>query len=356
MRVCFVVGKMSFSGAEKVLSIVAKSLVDQGDDVHVLLLQKENGYYSEEENLKIHGVKPSGNKIKRVITRFSNIRKTVKGINPDVVVSFGYVCNNNTIIAMMCSGIPVIACERNDPNYDPLDKTQRVIRKLVYGWAKGYVFQTETISHCFSKKIQQKAAIIPNPIEKSDYTWSDKESNNVIVTVARLDEYQKNLTSLFEAFSVFYASHINYLLEVYGDGPDRALLENKIAELKMTDKIILKGRINNPTSQIVKAKMFVLSSVFEGMPNALMEAMSVGLPCISTDCGGGGAAALASYDGGCILVPVGDVISLTNAMTSVADDNNYRNVISEQASKINERLAVEEIIKLWQAYLQKIAH
>ena len=76
MRVCFVVGKMSFSGAEKVLSIVAKSLVDQGDDVHVLLLQKENGYYAEEENLKIHGVKPSGNKIKRVITRFSNIRKT----------------------------------------------------------------------------------------------------------------------------------------------------------------------------------------------------------------------------------------------------------------------------------------
>ena len=354
MRVCFVVGKMSFSGAEKVLSIVAKSLVEQGDDVHVLLLQKEYGYYAKEENLKIHGVKPSGNKFKRVITRFSNIRKTVKGINPDVVVSFGYVCNNNTIIAMMCSGIPVIACERNDPNYDPLDKTQRVIRKLVYRLAKGFVFQTETISHYFSKKIQQKAAIIPNPIEKSDYTWSDKESNNVIVTVARLDEYQKNLTSLFEAFSIFHSSHSNYQLEVYGDGPDRTLLERKISELNMTENIILKGRVNNPTSQIVHAKLFVLSSVFEGMPNALMEAMSVGLPCISTDCGGGGAAALAAYDGGCILVPVGDAVSLSNAMSSVVDDNNYRNEISEHASKINERLAVEEIIKLWRAYLKKI--
>jgi glycosyltransferase involved in cell wall biosynthesis len=178
--------------------------------------------------------------------------------------------------------------------------------KYLYKKADGFVFQTEDAAKYFEGIIKCDSKIIPNPINpkfiKEPYK-GEREKN--IVTVGRL-ESQKNQKMLIEAFGKIESKYPEYSLLIYGDGSKKEELQDLIKEKGLENKVILKGKIDDVENVIDKAKMFVLSSDYEGMPNALMEAMALGLPCISTDCPCGGPRYLMENGKSGLLVPVGN--------------------------------------------------
>ena len=101
MKVCFIIGAMNYSGAEKVLSIIMGELADQGEDISVILLEQAYGLKETLGKIKTFGAKADGSTISRLSKRWYYIRKNVQEINPDVVVSFGSVCNVNSIMSLI---------------------------------------------------------------------------------------------------------------------------------------------------------------------------------------------------------------------------------------------------------------
>lgn len=355
MKIAFVIGSLNFSGAEKVLSIVASELQKIGNEIHVILLQKEMGTTGSENGFITYGANATGSsKVKRLFSRWSAIRRVVSNINPDVVVSFGSVCNVNTIAAMLGKKIPLVICERNDPNFDPRKQTEKQIRRMLYPFANGYVFQTERIKEYFPENIQEKAAVIPNPIIDSGVRWSLQNASKKIVSIARLDDFQKDQSSMIRAFAMFVANHSDYTMELYGDGPDKDKYLDLIQKLGMDGRIFLPGKTNDPIKILAESEIFLLTSTYEGMPNALMEAMSVGVPCISTDCGGGGAFDLTEKYGAGLLVPCGNVEKIADALSRLADDDELKEDLSRKSVRINSILGREIVSGQWMEYLKAI--
>ena len=352
MHICFVIGEMNFSGAEKVLSIIAKELSVLGNTISIVLLKDGYGIVRKLEYFTTYGAYRKGNRFVRILKRWIGIRKIVSSISPDIVVSFGSVCNVNTIAAMFFKRIPLIVCERNDPQFDPRTFFDKFTRWFLYRWADGFVFQTERIKKYFSKDIQNKAVVIPNPIIDSGLRWQRHSSKKSIVSVARLDDFQKDQIVMIEAFSKFLKTNSQYTLDIFGDGPDRELLENKIAELGLQKNIILHGKTSDPLKEVVNAEIFLLTSKFEGMPNALMEALSIGIPCVVTDCGGGGAYELCSMVNAGIVVPVGDIESISEALCSLTNDKDREYTFSDNSVSINSILSKENVSMMWINFLQ----
>ena len=159
---------------------------------------------------------------------------------------------------------------------------------------------------------------------------------------------------MIKAFSVFFKKHQDYVLELYGNGPDKELLQNYADVCGVTENVLFMGRVDNPMEHIKECKCFMLTSKYEGMPNSLIEAMAHGMPCIATDCSGGGAKALIKNEKNGILVPVGNVSEIYKAMERIVEDDVFTNSLSFEAYKINTTLEISKIITMWSSYFTSV--
>lgn len=356
MRICFVIGAMNYSGAEKVLSIVMGELAKKGNEVAVILLEQPYEVRETVDSIKTFGAKATGNRISRLLKRWKYIEKNVHEIEPDIVVSFGSVCNVNTIMSLLKSDIPLVVCERNDPVFDPRTKKERLERDILYRFEDAYVFQTNTIADYFKSICGEKpVGIIPNPIIDSGVRWDINNHKKVISTVARLDDFQKSHYKMMKAFELFHAKNPEYCLEIFGDGPDKVGYQEYIHDNGLSDYIILKGKTTNPQRAIANSSVFILTSKFEGMPNALMEAMSIGIPCVTTDCGGGGAYALFDMCGiEKYLLEKSTPEGIANALCNLVNDSQAQFELSSNSLRINEVLEKGKVARRWQEFLSKV--
>ena len=143
---------------------------------------------------------------------------------------------------------------------------------------------------------------------------------------------------------------------IYGEGEQRSELEKLAESLGISGHVLLPGNVQDIADKLEKSTMFVLSSDFEGMPNALIEAMALGLPCVSTDCPCGGPKYLIEQGKNGILVPVGDVDALSHAIRGLLSDPEKREQIGKNASTVCERLAPEKIYGQWEEFTEEILH
>lgn len=352
MNICFTIGALSYSGAEKIMTYLIQAFRDSGENITVLLLSSSKEYDGLDGIRQIpmydEVMEQNHGRIMRTIIRQKKIREVIRSNDFDVIISFGVIFNIDLLEACRFLNKKIIVCERNDPYNDPHSKLLRLRRTLSYPSGYKFVFQTEEIKHFFSNTIQKRAYVIPNFIEKKvDEDNKYNPQRKAFATCARLDNRQKDQLSLIRAFASFQKLHPDYILEFYGNGPDKELLENEVEKQGIKEFVVFKGRVNNPMKEIKNAEAFVLSSFYEGMPNALIEAMSYGMPCISSDCSGGGAKALIKDGENGLLFDIGDVVTLTSLMSKIVEDKKYAHKLGEEAYKINDELAINRIINLW---------
>ena len=226
--------------------------------------------------------------------------------------------------------------------------------RILFKKASGFIFQTEDAKKFFSKKIQDRSVVIPNPINE-DFIVKPFDGRRVkeIVTVGRLVE-QKNHKLLIDSFSEVSRKHSDYILKIYGEGILREKLEKQIKDLNLSNKVLLMGESSNIKECIYKSSLFVLSSDYEGMPNALMEAMALGLPCISTDCPIGGPRYLIKNKENGVLVKVSNKEELTKAMNNLIENEDLSCKLGNKANKICEELNPQKINQTWRDYILKV--
>lgn len=353
MKIGFIIGSLNYSGAEKIARYLIDVLHNQYHyEIGVILLSGE-GPYSDIDYIKQFVIKTKGNKFLRVYNRQKQIRNIVNLEKYEIVISFGVKFNIDAMEALKNTNTKVILCERNDPVNDPHRKILRIRRRIIYPFATGYIFQTRRIGNFFGKKIFEKGTVIPNFIERPmKNLYSEKNENNIVIT-ARLDDVQKNISLLLRAFYKFSQSN-DYHLYIVGNGPDEKKLKFYAQKMKLEDRVHFMGK-KNVYDYLKIAKIFVLSSNYEGMPNSLIEAMASGIPSIATDCNGGGAAELIQDHVNGTLVPINDEDAMVNALNELANSSKLRKQYSEKAYELNKKLEMNYIIKLWVSYIEKIA-
>ncbi len=355
MKIMFCIPSLGSGGAERVVSVLSNKFVERGLEVSLLLLSKLQCEYPLDEKVEVKCINCAADKnlpfSKRFARRLQKIREATKEIAPDVVISFMAETNIDVCLALSSMRIPVIVSERNDPKIDPASFAKKIMRKLAYYKPRGFVFQTPDAEVYFPRRIRKKARIILNPLnEQLPAPCFDKEKEKRIVAVGRLHK-QKNFKLLIDAFAAFQAAHNDYILEIYGEGRLEAEIEQYIEHTKMQDKVFLKGFCKNVHENILSASMFVLSSDYEGMPNALLEAMAIGLPCISTDCPCGGPRVLIQSNQNGILVPVGNQKALTEAMQFMVENPDEAEKMAQNAAKIRNRANVDTITDGWMEFI-----
>lgn len=289
MKILFYINAIHHGGAERVMCNLATQFSEHGHECVLTTSFRDDWEYSFGKEVKRVALFESRLKygfLKRNIFYVKKLRKILKEEKPDVVVAFMAEPNFRAIMASVGLNNKVVISVRNDPNREYPGRLNRILAKFLFRFADGIVFQTEDAQKWFPKSIQKKSRIIFNQVDEIFYNTTYNGERHDIVTTGRLTA-QKNHKLLIRAFAAI-ADKISDNLIIYGEGELRGELESLIAELHLENRVFLPGSVKNVADTIKSAKLFVLSSDYEGMPNSLMEAMALGIPCISTDCPCGG--------------------------------------------------------------------
>ena len=346
-KLIFFLGSMKRGGAERVISILSKKYAEKNWDTNIALLLSNGVEYELDQSTQIFDLTNERNsRIKNTIHWIKSIRSLVKRENPDVVVSFA--ARINILVLLSCIGLnkKVIISERNDPYSDGRGFVVNILTNILYPYAHSVVFQTKRAQGYFKKKIIKKSVIIPNPIEV-DVKKLNTNSNK-IVSVGRLEK-QKNHTLLIASFKKVHNLYPNIELHIYGEGSLRDELMDQIIQLDLENKVYLQGKVADIHEKIKDALFFVLSSDYEGLSNALLEAMAMGIPCISTSCAGSDEYIDNNKSG--ILVPIGDIDKLTEAMEKFIIDVDFRNECGNAAQKESIHYSTDIVLKQWDEVL-----
>jgi len=355
-HIMFITHDMHGGGCERVISNLSNWFIKKGLKVTIITEYKSVPFYDLNNQVEIVSLDPSSMfRRKSIVPGYYKFRKIVKKMKPDIIVAMPEKVNVWAVLALIGMRLPIIVSERNNPRYYPQSRIKRVLRKVLYPLrCNGFIFQTKDAANFFSKSIQKRAIILPNPLDldKIPQKQFDKRRNE-IVAIGRL-ENQKNFHLLINAFSEFIKLHNSYILTIYGEGSLREELEKHIKEKLLSDVVHLPGKMSDVLEKIAGAKMFVMSSNYEGFPNALIEAMAVGLPVISTDCPIGGPKEIIKHQINGILVPIKSVADLKNGMLKIANNENLAIKLAENALKIKDELDINVIGEKWLKYLEKI--
>ena len=343
-------GTLMAGGAERVLSLLSTSFADRFEEVHYLMWLDSNGsdiFYEIDPRVRVIGLTKacgSSSRLRHVLW----FRKYVKQEKPDVVLSFMAMINFAVIISLLGVKTKIVVSERNDPRFFHRGV---ILRKFLTGLyylpcVKNVVVQTKNNKDYFGKRLSKKIEIIYNPIlMNSEYRSAaiGHVKKNLIVNVARL-EPQKNQSMLISAFARFHNSFPEYKLVIYGEGSLRQFLEKEISKNGLQGVVSLPGISSNIWDNMLYAKAFVLPSIYEGMSNSLLEAMILGLPCISTKVSGSVDVIINDYNG--ILINQ-DKKELADALSELINDKAKMDYLSRNATAIFKEVNIENIQIKW---------
>lgn len=357
MKILFVFGGKQKGGAERVITNLANDMIDE-HEVYFLGLKEIDSFYKFDKRIKYYFVENKNlkkeNFIIRNIRRTMSLAKKIKTINPDIIISFAREQSYRILFTNYFNKRKIILSVRNDPSHEYTNIIQKIAMRILYVRVNGFVFQTTEAQQFFSKNIQKKSIIIPNPINEK-YIVSNRSKNRekIIITAGRLVE-QKNHILLLNAFAKIKDDFKDYNLIIYGKGELKEDLEVKIRELGLEKRVILAGEVDDLKDKIRNASLFVLPSLYEGMPNSLIEAMALGIPAISTDCPCGGPRFLIKNNYNGILVPINNPDSMADAMKDLLSNQDKADDIGKNAMKIVDKLNPKKINNMWINYINEI--
>ena len=345
-----VCGTLESGGAERVISILSTPFADTFDKVTLITWREAPHFYKIDNRVAIVSLPRLASSDNDFI-KIWFFRKYIKNNRPNLVLSFLTIFNLFTLVSLIGINVPIIVAERNDPRFVKGGKLIKLVRERLYKRTDGILCQTKSMKEYFKGNLSLKTHIIYNPVilplgyvGKALKTIKKKR----IVSVGRLHP-QKNQKLLINSFYEFHKTQPEYTLSIYGTGDLRKELTQIIATLNMDDFIELAGENKNVKDLILDAEVFIMTSDYEGMPNALIEAMCLGLPCISTKVSGAVDLIRNGENG---LLVNHNLIEICNALAYIIEDKKFSMKIAKNAVEIYDQLLVDTISKLWVDYLQ----
>lgn len=331
MNVVLVVNSLAAGGSGRVMSWLAGCLAEIGHEV-ALVTQSPPESDVFPVDRRVHVLRPglfTGRWARKAhlpdIALGIRVRRLARRHEADVVVSFIRQVNITVLAGMMGTGVPVVVSERSHPfAYSDLGPVRRRLRPVVYRRAASVVVLSDEIAEQARQGWRlERVTVIPNPAPTPPPDVpATTQRERVVLSVGRLNELKGHLM-LVEAWATAEARHHGWRLRIVGDGTMRARIEEAAERLGVTSTIELPGELPDVGAEYLRAPVFVLPSVVEGFPNALLEAMAYGCACVATECPGAVSDMLEGGECG-VLVPPGGRAELARAIDELTTDHTRR--------------------------------
>ena len=346
---------MKSGGAERVIQLLANHFAHSGWKIEIiLLLSNEVDYQQFPLDKSITIVDLSEKNVsysKNAIKWLKSIRKYVKAKKPDCIVSFVGRINALVLSATIGLGIPTVVSERSDPMQDGRGYYMRKYCDVLYHRASAIVFQTKYQQSCFSSSLGKKSYIVPNPVSVS--IIDNIVANPLEISTAGRLFASKNHVLLIDAIKLVTEKYPEVQCFIYGEGDQRNNLEQRIKHQDLSGNVHLAGNKTDIYRWISRSSIFVMTSEYEGMPNALVEAMMLGKACISTDYPGVNEVIENGVNG--IIIPRGDCKQLAHAIVQLLDNEEYKKRLSNNAKKTAALYKTDRIVEEWKRLIDNIS-
>jgi glycosyltransferase involved in cell wall biosynthesis len=346
-KICLVISSLRNGGSERVMSELANSWCKKETiEVFLILLTNQERFYEIDSRVKV--ITPSRNYKKNILSKtlykiwtFYFIRTTCKNINPKVILSFNERYNNIVLLSLLGAKLKTFVSDRNNP-YMNIGKVHHFLRNRLYSKSSGIIAQTETAKKVLSFNTENKnIKVIPNPLrEITSKTKSIKTNEKKIILNTGRNVPQKNQLELLEIFS--NCDFQNWELKILGNGPLHQNLVEKVKELNLQNNVQILEFTKDIDAFYSEADIFAFPSLYEGFPNALIEAMAHGLPCVSYDCPTGPGDIIKDDVNGA-LVKLSDKKGFQEKLTNLMDSEKLRAAFSSEAKKIKELYSLQII-------------
>jgi GalNAc-alpha-(1->4)-GalNAc-alpha-(1->3)-diNAcBac-PP-undecaprenol alpha-1,4-N-acetyl-D-galactosaminyltransferase len=353
MKIAFVIQSLRLGGAEMILTQMANYWAEKDHEIYVILLSK-----SKSNNLSL-SQKVS---VKNIKFPYLSLPFLLKKISPDVVIPFMDQTILITLLLTRGTSLKIIAAERTYPSNHTIVRhtapkwlryIAAALRVFLYRYASAIVVQTNAAREYFSAAIKERVHVIPNPLFLNPEPAASLHlPEKTILGMGRLTP-NKQFDLLIESFSLIADRHPEWSLVIIGEGELKEELETLRNKKNLDERILFPGKTSTPLSIFSQAKIFVLSSDFEGFPNVLCQAMACGCAVISTDCLAGPREIISGGVDG-ILVKSGDAKAIANELDRLIKDPALRQKLGQAAQKITDRLNVEKIMLSWERLIEQL--
>jgi glycosyltransferase involved in cell wall biosynthesis len=360
VHILIVIHSLQLGGAERITANLSRLWIAAGHQVTIATLSAGGEFYSLDPSVQVAALglarnsRGIGDALVGNLRRVCAIRALIRKLNPDVTI--GMMTSANVLVALAGLGLPsaTMGAERIYPPCDPLGWPWMLLRTYAYGLLDVVTAQTEMAStwlrtHTYGRRF----VTIPNAVE-----WPLPGNEPAILPAAVLAPSQKLILAagrlcpqkgfiyLIQAFGQLRCASDNWGLVILGEGPERTALESRVRGLGLERRVFLPGRAGNITDWYRRASIFVLSSLYEGFPNALLEAMAAGVPVLSFDCDAGPRDIIRQGVDG-VLVPVCNETALAKSMEALMNDEMLRGEMARNAIAVRERFSEARVLGLW---------
>ena len=359
--IAFIIHALGSGGAERVVSTLANELADKYRVV-IITYQKRKPFYPLSSGITLFHCEEelpvSQNFFQSIQINYRLVIKISRFLRQEnVKLSIGFMTSANilAILASRLSNIPVIISERNNPYLAKVPLFWKYMRRITYSKANFLIVQTAEVRKYFSEFLKsEKIVIINNPIAPDLTAGKNGQSvkENIVLNVGRFIS-GKAQDQLIKAFGAI--KHKGWKLHLIGSGPKAEDYKQLINSLNLQDRVEMIPPTQNIELHYNTARIFAFTSLSEGYPNALIEAMHFGLACISTDCPTGPSEIMVNNSNG-FLIPMNDQVALQEHLQLLIDDATLRSRLGEQAEKSVERFETKTIVKEWQNLIENSFH
>lgn len=353
-EIVFLMSSLGMGGAERVVVSLANWIVTNTDsNVTILKFIDEKSSYPLNDKIRIIDMpKSNKNRFLNIVDRYNFCKKEFSNIEPDIIISF---FNKTQLYAYLSKPKKTVLIGSERCNVLELSFYEKLFSKAIAKKCDGFIFQTERVKKYYPKKVRKNSTVIYNAISNQKAIDASKKNylkENIITAMGRLNP-QKGFDILIKSFKKVVSEFPDYKLLIYGEGEEREKLQSLINSLSLENNVKLCGNDKDAIYTVAKSKIFVLSSRFEGMPNALIEAMATGTACISTDCDFGPRELIENNHNG-ILVPIDDEKVLAEKIIYLLKNDITREDLGNNAKSILTKLDSETIYKKYYDYLSKV--
>lgn len=361
-KIAFHLNCLEQGGAERVVTNLADQFAQEGYQVIIATeWYGENEFQIDSKVRRVHVGLREGDERKHRLVQFmlrvKYLRQFLKEEKPDILIPFARKALYRGLMAAYFIKIPVLISIRTDPAGHYEERSDKIQIPLLFPRADGCVFQTEGAKEFFAPRLQDNSRIILNPIhEKYIGVPEPERRSKTVVQSGRLVDF-KNQPMLLRAFVGVHKKHPDYDLKIYGgdsfDGT-KEILEGLIEELHAQDYMHLMGASDSLEKDLADAALFAFTSDWEGLPNALMEAMALGLPIVATDCPCGGPRTIMTHETDGLLIPVKDQQALEDGINRLIEDKELAARLGKEARKIADRANGKAVFEQWRDYIEEL--
>ena len=360
MRITCILSDLGSGGAERVMATLCNSWAAQGHSVTLITLGKQQTdfycLHSGVNRISLNVLGDSPGKVSALLQnwrRLRALRGAIKRSRPDVILSFVDQTNVLSIVATRGLGIPIIVSERTNPLAHSIGRIWVAMRKISYRCADAIVVQSESLRPWAERfRGAERVRVIANPLSPQFTGLPYRPARARSLTVMAMGRLVpvKGFSSLIAAFARLDSSFGQWHLVIAGEGPERSALQRQVDALNLSQRVQLVGNVKSPEALLLDASVFVLSSHYEGFPNALVEAMACGCAVLSTACPTG-PSSLVEHDVSGLLAPINDIAALTSSLARLLSSEDLREALGRRAHMRAANYEAARVIGSWNTLL-----